>query len=283
MSNRSIATDDADEFDMTQSSFISVMHADAPQNQLLWDDLSPEHEPSPSPYDALLKDHNVDEDFLDDEGEWTQYHKGGWCWRAFEPLMHLDIDKDEHEPSAGSDPEEFPSDSSLDLFLTPPHSQPQFSPDIIDACTRHYRQIGTESVDPDRDLNRKAKSQDYVPDIAPLNTSEHTPLPYHLEGIASNLTSSQEPPPNPIAGHQRPVSQSDSHDMGSLFDSDSNSDIIYDFDQDVPEILSGLPSADEIHSRDHEFVIRVCRTQSDSDIQAFVAGEGGEWDCDLDM
>jgi len=270
-STRSIATetDIADEFDFSASSS-SLDIQPAQDMALLWDDLPLSLEYGSSPiipaqydyYSKLLKDHNVDEYFLDDEGEWTQEGKGSWSWRAFEPLVHLDFDEDEHGTRAGSDLDEFPSDSSQNLFSTPPRSLPH--PDITDV---HYLQIGAETVDPDRDTNYKTESQDYGAEfIVPPRTHNTPEYTHHLahRTSSSNPTSGQEQPP--ITRHQHRLSESDL-DMDFHFDSDPNSGILHDFDDDIPEIVSGLPSADEIHSGDDEFVNRLAGTV-DTDMEA---------------
>jgi hypothetical protein len=266
-STRSMATDTdaADEFDFGQSSFTSGTQADSSQAQdmaLLWDDLplSPELGLPivPAQYGnetTLLQDHNV-EDFLDDEDEWTQGGAGGWVWRASEPLMHFDFDKDERRLSANSDLDQFPSDSSQDLLLTPPRSRSRSRPSLSspNTCNSEYRQIGAETVGRDRDSNCEAKSQDC--DVVPgtPNTPNYT---HHLDS-SSNLTSTQEQPSNPIARHQRSHSETGYLDCYYYSDTDSNSDILHNFEDDVPEILSGssfAPVADEIRSGDYQFVL----------------------------
>jgi len=246
-------TDDPDEFDLQNS--VAPLHP--PPNQdlaLLWDDLPLSSLPGSCPtisaqYDShstLLNDHDIPEYFLDSEGEWTQDGRGGWCWRTFEPLLYLDSDAEDRFGPSTSNDEDFPLvDPSQGLLLT---SQTQFNckSDVVDSC---HQQIGAETLDPDQDLNCEAESQDYgAESIVPntTNTSEYPPLLDH--STSSNPTCSQEQPSNPIAKRQHPFSQSNhwiNYDTHS--DSDSNSDILYDFNSDVPEILSDLPPfADEI-------------------------------------
>jgi hypothetical protein len=238
--------DAADEFDFTQSSVASAAQTDSSQAQdtaLLWDDLLCSHEPEFSPIisaqyghdSTLLNDHHIDEYPLDDEGEWMQDRAGDWIWRASEHLMHFDLDTDEHGPRADSDLEDFPSDSSQDL-KTPSQS---FSPNMID---RHHEQISAETMDPDRDRNCEAKSQDYGAEFmvpSTPNTPDYTPSLYRLAVLSSNPTR-QEQPSNSSARHQLPHSEPAylnypiNYYTDAYADRDANSDILDDFDYDVP-------------------------------------------------
>ena len=249
-------TDDFHEFNLNQSSSASAMQADWSQGQdmaLLWDDLALSSAPGTFPIIPAqddrrhepLKHHNIDE-YLDDEGEWTQDGEGGWDWQTFRPLMPLDFDKNEAEPN---DLEGFSPESSQDLLLTPPLSlsQSHINPHIID----DYQQISADVLDHDRHSNRMgAKSQDCGAEfIDPLNTSEYT--------------NSQGQRSKPIAKEQRLLSeaQSISYDVGSISDTHSV------LRNDAPEIFF----ADEIHLGGDGFV---CTTgtfnhlQSGNDMEA---------------
>ncbi|KIM89005.1 hypothetical protein PILCRDRAFT_207948 [Piloderma croceum F 1598] len=252
-------TDATDEFDFSQSSASAADSSQVQDTALIWDDLPLSPGPGFSPiisiqhgYGSILLDkHNVDEYFLDDEGEWMQDGSGDWIWRASEPMMHFDFDaEDAHEQSVGSDME-FPSDSSEGLLT--PSSQSLSSPNVID------RQSSAETVGPDQ---CEVKSQDCGAEFIVPSTPDYTPLLYQLDNTSSNPTT-QEPSSNPIARHQRLHSEPAYLDYPINYykdpysDLDSNSDILDDCDEDVPEILSGSPfalSPDEILSGDDQFV-----------------------------
>jgi hypothetical protein len=250
-------TDATDEFDFSQSSASAADSSQAQDTVLIWDDLPLSPEPIFSPIipiqhgygSTLLENHNVDEYFLDDEGEWMRDGSGDWIWRASKPMMHFDFNtKDAHEQSIGSDMEEFPSDSSEGPLT--PSSQWLSSPNMID---RHRRQSSAETVGPDQDSKCEAKSQDCGAEFITPNTPDYTPLLYQLDNTSSNPIMQE----NPIARHQREPAYLDypiNYHKDPYSDLDSNSDILDDCDEDVPEILSGSPFPDEILSGDDQFV-----------------------------
>jgi hypothetical protein len=255
---------------------------------LIWDDLPLSPEPGFSSiipiqhgYSTLLEKHDVDEYFLDDEGEWMQDGSGDWIWRASEPLMHFHFDtEDAHEQSVVGD---IASDSSEGL-LTP---SSLLNTNMVD---RHHRQSSAKTVGPDQDSKCEARSQDCGAEFITPNTPDYTPLLYQLDNTSSNPTT-QEPPLNLIARHQRlhpepayldyPVN----YYKDPYFDLDSNSDILDDCDEDVPEILSGSPFAltpNEILSGEDQFVNETFTAgtltypQSNTDMEGLIVGWGNE-------
>lgn len=272
-------TDAADEFDFSQSSASAADSSQAQDTALIWDDLPLSPEPGFSPiipiqhgYDStLLEKHNVDEYFLDDEGEWMQDGSGDWIWRASEPMMDFDFDtEDAHDQSVGSDLEEFPSDSSEGL-LTPS------SQSLSNMIGRYHRQSSAETVGPDQDSKCEAKSQDCG---AEFITPDYTPLLYQ--------DNTQELPSNPIARHQRLHPEPAYLDYPIDYYKDPYSDLDYildDCNEDVPEILSGSPfalTADEILSGDDQFVNETFTAgtltypQSNTDMEGLIVGWGEE-------
>lgn len=278
-------TEHADEFDFGQC---PTTHIDSPQAQDMssfWDDLSMSPKVESSPFMSashgrdcmLLKDYNTDEYFLDDEGEWMQDGVRGWVWRASERLVHFDSDIDEdYRLSTGTDLEETLTDSSQDLFLTP--CSQTLLPNLLDTDSR---QISAETD------NSEIKSQD-------CGAAPCVPNTTHLDTSPSNPTSNQEQPSNLIARHQHPLSkpayldQSVKYDMDTHSDASSVSDILHDFEYDVPGILSGsfTPAASDIDSRDSESVNGTAGTVTRPQSVEAPPG-GGDWEesslLDFDM
>src|SRR5882762_3083525 len=96
----------ADEFDLIPRSFTSEDSYQTHDMTSLGDDLPLFPEPGglpiiPADYDlAPLKDHDINENSLDDEVECTRGGTTSWIWHTSEPLNHLDLDtEDEHEPN----------------------------------------------------------------------------------------------------------------------------------------------------------------------------------------
>lgn len=249
-------TDDEElEFDFTQNSSASVAENDSSEDiALLWDDLPIPNDVGLSPtlpvHDlgvSLLQGHNIDEYFIDNEGDWTQDGDNGWAWRAAEPLLDFGDDK----LGAYSDLEEFTSDSSQDLHLARPLSQSKLSqPPFTDTHNYTSRaQADFKRADLDLDLDSAASSQDVNVDAYQFVITSNAPgypkieTLQNLERRSSSLPISESEPPSIFAkhGHESPRFESSylDHsiiiDMDSNSDSGANSDILHHFGDNVPE------------------------------------------------
>lgn len=197
---------------------------------LLWDDLpipaSPRRDqPLPARGAQLLKDHDVDEYFLEDEGEWTQDDSGVWIWRAADSA--LDLDCDEEDENESSDLDDFPLAAGPDLFSALPYSPaPSNNPQL-----RHYAPDATDS---DQDWGYLEESR------AETSTLEITTAP---NSFGNSQTSY---PLNNSQGVLEPASHLDHpmFDMDMQSDSGSELEIICESDNDS-EARRALISDDE--------------------------------------
>jgi hypothetical protein len=210
-----------------------------------------------------LKEHDIDEYFLDDEGEWTQNDQGGWSWRASEHDIHFDFDEDKDSlrvPNVGSDPENFLTDSSQDLLLTSLGSRllSSATSSLADTHNQSTREHNRSPIaDPDRNWCFLDQSRD-DPDPVQMPPSSASA---HLSTLMQDKV-----PPLIVRNNtqelllQRPLSGTAYLDHLNACDMnfDSDSEMLYDFD--TPDSVAEdrvTPTCSPFKSDVEPFLIRV--------------------------
>lgn len=287
------ADDEFEFFDQKSAAFAdeqdSSQDSDLP---LLWDDipLSPESGCSPflvpqRDHDRMiLHEHHIDEYLLDDEGEWTQDDEGGWVWRVLDHDIRFDFDDEDElrDPSIDSDLEEFGPDSTQDFILAPLRTQLQssLSPSLLKTQDQGSWTSGKFSgADSDSHWNLQDKSQDGF-ELSFPNASARSSSPI-LDHMSSLILPSNEGAHNSIRSSHYTLSgsayleNSTSCDKCFYSGSDSSSEVLHDFDNDMHATLSDFPAAlfgDGIHEPNESF-IEEGFTETCSGVE-----DSGEWD-----